>query len=187
MHLAPAGVVPAAPREGEMMTFTEEYVRGLADRHGWGWLPMDQVTLRFGSEQTVFLLPLGTGATTAQAWVDGQVSRGLDDEERAGVSALVHTVNAACPELTRDGRYYGDGELFTVPPLVRECDVCTEPATDQHPDGEVLCEGHARMRLAALPGRHSTRPTCAYRDCERVSVARMRGGLVCGVHYMVTS
>lgn len=34
--------------------------------------------------------------------------------------------------------------------LLRECDVCSEAAVEQCPDGEVLCEGHVRMRLAAV-------------------------------------
>lgn len=102
------------------MTFTEEYVRGLADRHGWGWLPMDQVTLTFAVEDddgwhvddpTVFLLPAGMGAATARAWITGQVLRGLDG---CTVEALVHTINAACPELNRDGRHYGVAERFAA-------------------------------------------------------------------------
>lgn len=29
---------------------------------------------------------------------------------------------------------------------IRECDVCDARAVDESPDGEVLCEAHARMK-----------------------------------------
>lgn len=29
---------------------------------------------------------------------------------------------------------------------MRECDVCNEPAVEESPDGEVLCEAHAQMK-----------------------------------------
>lgn len=138
------------------MTFTEEYVRGLVDRHGWGWLPMDQVTLTFvgedAVERTVLLLPLGAGAATASAWVAGQMSRGLSDYEREGVWALVNTVNAACPEMNSDGRYYGEGEMFTVPPECG-CGYCTAEATDWCPScTQPLCAGHSPRHEGSFDG-----------------------------------
>lgn len=97
--------------------FTEEYVRRLADQHGWGWLPMDEVTLTFNGDQTRLLMPPGTGAALARQWLAGQRARRDADPAGCpgGVSAMVHRVNAECPELTRDGRFFGVGEMFGLP------------------------------------------------------------------------
>lgn len=106
------------------MGFTQEYVQGLAAKNGWGWLPMDQVTLAFGTDRDVLLMPLGFGAEVARLWLEGQRAR--YDQDPTGwpgnVWAMVHTVNAACPEMNQDGRYFGEGVMLALPPRLVSAD-----------------------------------------------------------------
>lgn len=92
------------------------YCKRLAVEAGVEWQPVDLVTFEwearlgdeFDHERIQLTVPEGQGESVARGLMEVQSSRARQfDDEAVTALVMVHPINLAWPDMTRDGRYLG--------------------------------------------------------------------------------